>query len=406
MAFKTENNHMTNANDTVEQEQRQVREVNPHVITTSPMNERVAGADDTGQWSYGNLEDLKDSIEQQGIVQDPVVRPADADRIDNVEFEAIAGSRRIEAVKQLIDEGRLQDDITIDVKVVDWSDSDALLKSMTENVDAFSEGVDRRTRARAVQQLKEINEWNNADVADRLGVSRSIVRNWLEWTDWEGSALYPVDHSGAEAEAAAEQADEAFDNTDTGDSGTRDPSSQMGLPDTDETGMIDTSKPTDTEVPGAKTEQETDLEQGPGDATPALDEAIGSGDLSEKHLQEIRRIWTDDDGNFSKDEGVEMVRRLVADADGDGLALNVHHLEEISQKVDRGRDPWGAYTEVLNRRQSEERRARERVSVRVKFTGDRAHALSEAAEELSMSDEELVTDATVAFLKDRGYYDE
>jgi len=153
----------------------QVKQVDPFDINVDDMNERKDNV---------NTTDLQASVEEQGVIQPPIVRLRDEDA--EVPYSVIVGQRRTIAAQAVgLDE--------IPVVIRDFGDGDALLSSITENVDAFREDVSKKDRALAIEQLKEINGWNNSDVADALGVAERTVSQWLEFTNpmWEGTSVDP-----------------------------------------------------------------------------------------------------------------------------------------------------------------------------------------------------------------------
>lgn len=153
----------------------QVKQVDPFDINVDDMNERKDNV---------NTTDLQASIEEQGVIQPPIVRLRDEDA--EVPYSVIVGQRRTIAAQAVgLDE--------IPVVIRDFGDGDALLSSITENVDAFREDVSKKDRALAIEQLKEINGWNNDDIADALGVSNRVIYSWTEYSrsEWEGTAVDP-----------------------------------------------------------------------------------------------------------------------------------------------------------------------------------------------------------------------
>lgn len=150
-----------------------VEMVSPWDITVSEFNERK---------EEFNLGPLADSIEEQGVIQPPLVRPTDAEEYD---YEVFVGQRRTLAAQGTVDE--------IPVIVMDADDTDALVKSISENVDAFRETVTGGDRALAITKLKKETGMTNVAVAAEFGVSEGMVRTWLdrEHSDWEGTLIDP-----------------------------------------------------------------------------------------------------------------------------------------------------------------------------------------------------------------------
>ena len=171
-----------------------VEQVDPYDINVDEMNERRENV---------NTSELETSVAEQGVIEPPIVRVRDEDAA--VPYSVIVGQRRTLAAQAVgLD--------TIPVVVRDIDDGDALLSSITENVDAFRESVSKKDRALAVERLKEINGWNNQDVADALGPSVETIGNWLEFLNpvWEGTAVDPEvseDKGGGDIATISEKID-------------------------------------------------------------------------------------------------------------------------------------------------------------------------------------------------------
>lgn len=150
-----------------------VEQVDPYDINVDDMNERRDNV---------NTSELEASIAEQGVVEPPIVRVRDEDA--SVPYSVIVGQRRTLAAQAVGLE-------SIPVVVRDLDDGDALLSSITENVDAFRESVSKKDRALAVERLKEINGWTDERVAKSIGVSKKTLSKWLEYThpDWKGTAV-------------------------------------------------------------------------------------------------------------------------------------------------------------------------------------------------------------------------
>ena len=110
------------------------------------------------------LEDLKQSIQQQGILQPLVVREKEG------RFEIVAGSRRFEAAKSL----GLKE-LPIIIKKLD--DRAALLVSIMENLQR--QDLNPLEEAESLQRLiKEFN-LSHQQIAENLGKDRSTITNTL-----------------------------------------------------------------------------------------------------------------------------------------------------------------------------------------------------------------------------------
>lgn len=174
----------------------QVQQINPVELDIDPINER---RENVGP-EKGD-DSLEESIREQGVIQPPVVRPAD----DGDGYQVVVGQRRTLAA-QNVGIGAMP------VIVMEWDDSDALAASVTENVDAFRKSVSRTDRAAAVQRLMEVNDWSVGDVANELGVNQGTVREWLERTNkgWKDTVVH-VDDVDDAPEEVQESVDEVDD---------------------------------------------------------------------------------------------------------------------------------------------------------------------------------------------------
>ena len=154
-----------------------VRYVEPDSIGVDEMNERASEPD---------ISDLVESVNETGVVQPPLVREA-----GDGEYTAVVGQRRVRAAQAAanVDE--------IPVVVMDWSDTEALKASITENIGLFRQEVSMTDRAEALQTLWEKMGGSgvpvNSHLASELGVPRTTVRTWLEplHEDWKGTSIDP-----------------------------------------------------------------------------------------------------------------------------------------------------------------------------------------------------------------------
>jgi len=152
----------------------EVLQVDPNDLEIDPLNERT---DDVGPDKDG--ESLEKSIEQQGVIEPPVVREDETGQ-----FLVVVGQRRTLAAQSVgLDE--------MPILLMDYDEGEAIQASITENVDAFRKSVSRSNRAAAIEELMDRQSWDIAETADQLGVSRSTVAHWLERTDdaWEGTSV-------------------------------------------------------------------------------------------------------------------------------------------------------------------------------------------------------------------------
>jgi ParB family chromosome partitioning protein len=111
------------------------------------------------------LEELAESIRQQGIMQPIIVRPA-----DNNTYEIIAGERRWRAA-QLASLDRVP---TI---VRDVPDDAAVAMALIENIQR--ENLNSMEEAIALQRLQDEFDLTQGEVAEAVGKSRSTVTNLL-----------------------------------------------------------------------------------------------------------------------------------------------------------------------------------------------------------------------------------
>lgn len=165
--------------------------VSPDKLQIDSVNER---SERVGPQKNG--ESLEESIESQGIIQPPIVRE------NGDGYKVVVGQRRTLAAQSV----GLEE---VPVVVVDWNDSEALLASITENVEAFQKEVSRKDRAAAIRELMEISDSDTTEIADQLGVNRRTISKWLERTrdEWEDTVVH-VD----EASEGPEEVNKNIDN--------------------------------------------------------------------------------------------------------------------------------------------------------------------------------------------------
>lgn len=154
-----------------------VEQVSPDRLSISDLNERKGFDDPEAESGHIEIDKLTESVAEIGIVQPPLVRPIDAEFKD---YEVVIGQRRTLAAQEVNNFDEFEDIDAIPVIVVEWDDGDALAASIVENVEAFQEEVGKADRARAIQRLKDLNDWCDAEVAEHFGVSEQTIRNWLE----------------------------------------------------------------------------------------------------------------------------------------------------------------------------------------------------------------------------------
>ncbi|RUA02938.1 MAG: chromosome partitioning protein ParB [Deltaproteobacteria bacterium] len=117
------------------------------------------------------LADLARSIEEQGVLQPLLVRA------DTIDFELIAGERRLRAAKLA---GLTQ----VPVIVKDISDAELLQVAIVENIQR--EDLNPLEEADAYYQLMTEFDLTQDQTADRVGKSRSAVANFLRLRQLSG----------------------------------------------------------------------------------------------------------------------------------------------------------------------------------------------------------------------------
>jgi len=124
-------------------------------ITPSPFQPRRT-------FDEGKIEELAASIRNQGIIQPLVVRPKGED------FELIAGERRWRAAMKA---GLTR----VPVVVRDADDHEALQLALVENLQR--EDLNPIEEANGYRRLQEEFQWNQEEMAERVGKSRPAVAN-------------------------------------------------------------------------------------------------------------------------------------------------------------------------------------------------------------------------------------
>lgn len=126
------------------------------------------------------LNELTQSIQQQGLVEPVVVRPRDGS------FLLVAGERRWRASCQAGLE-------RIPALVRDLDASDALAISVIENIQR--ENLTAVEEARAYERLLEEQDWSQQELADNVGRSRSAVANQVRLLKLPEEILEGLDKS-------------------------------------------------------------------------------------------------------------------------------------------------------------------------------------------------------------------
>src|SRR5680860_1212847 len=128
------------------------------------------------------LQELADSIRQQGVMQPVVVRPLAAEH-----FELIAGERRWRAAQMAGLE-------SIPAIIRDVSDEAAIAMALIENIQR--ENLNPIEEAFALQRLQEEFGLTQAQVAEAVGKSRTTITNLLRLIGLtEDVRLMPVSYT-------------------------------------------------------------------------------------------------------------------------------------------------------------------------------------------------------------------
>lgn len=130
------------------------------------------------------LEELAESIKQQGIMQPIVVRPIGEGR-----FEIIAGERRWRAT-QLAGLDR------VPAIIRDVPDEAAVAMALIENIQR--ENLNAMEEAIALQRLQEEFELTQAEVAQAVGKSRTTVTNLLRLINLTDEVKLMLEHGDLE----------------------------------------------------------------------------------------------------------------------------------------------------------------------------------------------------------------
>lgn len=177
--------------------------IDPDELYIDEMNERTHEGKSTS--------DLEESIRQNGIVQNPVVRYDE----DNDRYTVVIGQRRVLAARAV---GLSE----IDVDIKDWDDYDAIKNSITENYELFRSGVADKERATALVKMATLADtdeaWQDESrtipsatwLADELGdAKRSTINQWIERTrpEYEGT---PYHVKTVDSETGTEHQSEAI----------------------------------------------------------------------------------------------------------------------------------------------------------------------------------------------------
>lgn len=135
----------------------QVITVNPDLIVANPHQPRHT-------FNSGELDELKQSIEEHGIIQPLVVTHSEKG------YELIAGERRLRAAREL----KLR---AVPIVVREANDQTKLELALIENIQR--EDLNAIELANAYKQLSEEFNLNQEQLAKKLGKSRPVITNTL-----------------------------------------------------------------------------------------------------------------------------------------------------------------------------------------------------------------------------------
>jgi ParB/RepB/Spo0J family partition protein len=307
-----------------------VIEIDPNELEVDELNERTENVG-----PHKDKTSLEDSIREQGVIEPPVVRQ------DNGSYKVVVGQRRTLAAQ-----GAGVDKIP--VVVADWDDAESLTATITENVDAFRKSVSRSDRAAAVQKLMDVTDWSRSEVAEKLGIHRGTLDEWLErtkeeWKDTDVHVETPDKRSKSQSSVSV---------------------GSLGDASQEETTSVDLSDDSQQEY------------------TAAVDK------VDDKSLAAIRRA------TGGGEEGERLVKK-VAESDA-----SQRDILEAEQRAKRGEDFENALDEIVSQKPN---KGEIRVRTQVTFTGNYAEGLRELAKERGTSEDEVVRQAIKEHLTNEGY---
>lgn len=137
------------------------QELDVNAIQPNPYQPRTT-------WDQKELDDLAESIKANGVIQPIIVRPA------GTQYELIAGERRLRAARIAALE-------TIPAIVRKATDEELLELALVENIHRTD--LNPIERAKAYQAYLNSFSLTQADAAERLGESRSVIANYIRLLD-------------------------------------------------------------------------------------------------------------------------------------------------------------------------------------------------------------------------------
>lgn len=142
-------------------------EIPLQLILRNPYQTRFTSLDDPG------MLELVDSIKTHGVMQPVVVRPLDAPGPGGELYQMVAGERRWLASRQAGKEH-----VPATVRVI--SDTEAMVLTIIENL--HRQDLNPMQHARAFFRLMEEFRLTQEEIAQRVGMARSVVANYLRLT--------------------------------------------------------------------------------------------------------------------------------------------------------------------------------------------------------------------------------
>lgn len=123
-------------------------------------------------WDEGKMEELTQSIKEQGVIVPIKVRPiGDHAQVIGVhKWEIVYGHRRVEACRR----AGLR---YIEVIIEEVEDSNVLVQALIENV--VREDLGPMDVARGLQALKDATGWSAAEMARQIGINQSTIKETL-----------------------------------------------------------------------------------------------------------------------------------------------------------------------------------------------------------------------------------
>jgi ParB family chromosome partitioning protein len=142
-------------------QERGILHLDPNKIQTNPSQPRK-------RFALNELEELKTSISQEGVLQPILVREHSG------HHELVAGERRLRAAKEL---GLT----SIPALVLEVADDRMLELALIENI--HREDLNPIEAAQAFRQLLQLKSWTQEDLSRNLGLSRPAITNSLRLLD-------------------------------------------------------------------------------------------------------------------------------------------------------------------------------------------------------------------------------